>query len=322
MGEIGSYAQWRTAVDSGDLRRVTWVAGDQHVLVEEVIDTTKNKLNLSDLDYVSLSFSSTFDRDVWEAANQHPLTPGANRMILIRDADKLTRWPQLSAWLGRTRSLPGVYLVFVSADADLPSQSVGGKKTLKPHVAQLRAPRGFLVRCSALNEADALSWVRRRAHLDENTARYLLTRTGGNLAAAAAVCAKVALFPQTAGTVTIDALVAESSAVDFTDHLIALNKREALLSMTGLDHGDAMKLIAQLDSRLDLLERLNRIHVAGKSWRDATGVNPFLLRQYLKHARHYDVSSCIRRRRVLAVLDDQMRQGASDGVFELLVALW
>lgn len=319
---MGSYSQWRAAIDAGDLRRVTWVAGDQHVLIEEVVDTTKNKLNLSPMDYVSLSFSSTFDRDVWAAANQYPLNPGSNRMILIRDAEKLTRWHQLDAWLTRTRTLPGVHLVFVSNETDLPTHTVGGKKTLKPHVAGLKAPRGSLVKCTMPAEADALAFVRRRAPLDEGTARYLLTRTGGNLAAAAAVCAKLTLFQQRPGAATINALVAETPAAGFTDNLIALNKRQALLNLTGLHPSEQIKLIALLDSRLDLLERLHRIQIAGQSWRDATGINPFLLRQYMPHARHYDTASCTHRRRVLAVIDDALRTGARDGVFEALVSLW
>jgi len=282
----------------------------------------KNKLNVSDLDYVSLSFNPTFERDVWAEANQYPLNPGANRMILIRDADKLTRWGQLETWLGRTRSLPGVYLVFVSSEADLPSTSVGGRKHLKAHVAQLKAPRGSLVKCSALTDADALSWVARRAPLDEPTARHLLTRTGGNLTAAAAVCTKIALFDGKAGPATINALVVETPTQGFADNLIALDKRKALLNMAELGESDQIKTVALLDSRLDLLERLHRIQVAGQSWRDATGINPYLLRQYMPHARHYDTKSCTHRRRVLAVLDDALRTGARVGVLEALVALW
>jgi hypothetical protein len=322
VGEIGSYSQWRTAVDGGDLRRVTWVAGDQSVLVEEVIDTTKDKLNLSVLDYVSLSFGPRFERDVWAAANQYPLTPGANRMILIRDAERLTRWQQLTDWLARTRSLPGVYLVFVSGDAELPSVTVGGRKVLAPHVAQLKAPRGSLVKCAALSPADALGWVRRRSGLDEPLAQHLLTRTGGNLAQAAAVCAKLSLFPQSAGARTINSLVAESASAHFTDELIALNKRQALLCIPGIDDTEAHRLIGLLDSRLDLLEKLHRMQVAGKSWRETSGISPFLLRQYLPFARHYDTGSCTHRRRVLAVIDDAFRTGARDGVFEALTALW
>lgn len=319
---MASFSQWRAAVDAGDLRRVTWIAGDQPVLIEEVIDITKAKLGVTDLDYVSLTHTPTYDRDVWAEANQFPLNPGNNRMILIRDADTLTRWEQLTTWLSRTRALPGVYLVFVSNQDDLPTTGTGNKKTLKPHVAQLRAPRGFLVRCTTPSETDAVTWIRRRSTLDETTAKHLLTRTGGNLASAAAVCAKLALFPQTAGTATIDALVTETPAADFSDSLIALDKRRALLSADSLRDDDHYRLIALLDSRLDLLQKLHRIQIAGQSWRETTGINPYLQRLYMPHARHYDPAACTNRRRVLAVIDDALRGGARGAILEALVALW
>ncbi len=215
-----------------------------------------------------------------------------------------------------------MHLVFVSNETDLPYTKAGGKKTLAPHVAKLKAPKGFLVRCTGLNAADAITWVRRRARLDDAAAKYLLTRTGGNLSATASVCAKLALFDQDAGSATIDALVAESPTRDFTDHLIALEKRQALLALPDLDDSQRPKTIALLDSRLDLLERLHRIQIAGKTWRETTGISPFLMRQYLPYAKHYDVASCTQRRRVLAMIDDVFRQGARGGVFESLVACW
>lgn len=319
---IATYAQWRAAIDAGDLRRVTWVAGDQPILIEEVVDALKDKLSPSTMDYISLSLSPTLDRDVWAEANQYPLTPGSNRLILVRDADTITRWQPLQTWLARTRTLPGVYLLFVSSQPDLPYTTVGGKKTLKPHVALLKAPRGFVVRCTGLNEADAVAWVQRRSPLDAASAQYLLTRTGGNLAAAAAVCAKVTLFGQSVRSVALNTLITEQAADDFTDYLIALDKRRALLALPDLDDADRLKAVALLDSRLDLLERLNRIHTAGRSWRDVTGINPFLLRLYMPYARHYDSSACSNRRRALAVIDDALRSGARDAVMESLVALW
>jgi DNA polymerase III delta subunit len=315
---VGSFGQWRAAVDAGDLRRVTWVAGDQAVLIEEVVSTTKKMLNPSDLDYISLSYGPGFEQAVWSEANQFPLTPGANRLIVIRDANKLTRWNQLAAWMTRTRSLPGVYLVFVS---DKPEQ-LAGKKGVPAHLSCIRAPRGFIVRACGLPEDDAVAWVCRRGNLDPSLAKYLLTRTGGNLAAAAAVCTKLSLFAQGAGSATIDALVAESPCDDFTEDLIAGRKRHALLSLPDLNHTDRIRAIALLDSRLDLLATLHRMQAAGQGWRDAGPISPFLLRQYLPHARNYDTDACTHRRQVLAVLDDVLRRGADDGVMHALVALW
>lgn len=302
---------------------MTWVCGDQRVLVEEVVDTTRRLLAPSPLDYVPLDASDTDEHHIWSFALQYPLNPGAHRMILIRDAEKLTRWDRLTSWMDSTRQLPGVYLVFVSNETDLPYETAGGKKAgLKAHVAAIKAPRGSLVRCTMPNEADAIAWVRGRARMDEATASLLLTRTGGSLAQVAAVCAKVSLFDGPAGRATIEALCAERPSASFVDNILALDRKAALLRIPDLPDAEAGKVIGLLDSRLDLLASLHRLQVAGYGLRDMTGINPYLARQYLPIARMYDQSRCVHRRRVLAVVDDALRKGARTGVWEALVALW
>lgn len=315
---MGSYSRWRASFDTGDLRRVTWICGDQHVLIEEVITATKAKLNPSELDYVSFSFQPNFDRIVWNEANQDPLVPGANRLILIRDADKLTRWEHLHAWLARTRNQPGVYLILVSNEPDLPYAT---KKQLKPHVAALRAPRGYLVKCTLPGENEAIGWLQHRARLDTDAARYLLERTGGNLTAAAHTCTKLNLFTDPAGKASIAALTPETPAADLADSIIALDRRSAMLSARQLGHGERLGLVALLDSRLDLLNTLHKMQVAGRNHRDYS-LNQFLTRLYLPYARHYDTTSCVRRRRVLAFAEDAIRSGAKTGVLEALISLW
>lgn len=319
---MGSYAQWRTAVDAGELRRVTWVCGDQRVLVEEVVDTTRRKLAVSELDYVSLSHGPGFDREVWAQANQYSLSPGNNRLILVRDAEKLTDRGQLGDWLARTRYLPGVYLLFVSNESDLPRTAGRGIQGLLPWASAIKSPRGFLVRCTMPSESDAIAWVRRHSQLDDSAARHLLTRSGGNLSTAAAVTAKLSLFDGRASTATIDLLCMERPMDDFTDILLSLDKRRALLRIRDLDETDRLRLVPVLDARLDLLQGLHRHQIAGHTLRQITGVPPFLARQYLPLARHYDAARCAHRRRVLAVVDDALRTGARDGVLEALVSLW
>lgn len=287
-----------------------------------MVDAIRRRLNPSALDYLSISSGTDFDRTVWATANQYPLTPGVNRLILIRDAEKLNHRGQLDAWMLRTRQLPGVHLVFVSNDSDLPYSTVGGKKTLKPQLACLKAPRGSMVRCSMPAEKDAVAWARRRADLDDDTAKHLLTRSGGDLSTVAAVCAKLSLFTGRASKPTIDLLCVERPVDDFTETLLALDKRRSLLCIPDLDDTERYRLTGLLDSRLDLLAQLHRHQLAGHTLRELTGVNPYLARQYLPLARLYDPQRCAHRRRVLAVVDDAIRSGARIGVLEALVALW
>lgn len=309
---MGTYAQWRTAHDAGKLARVTWICGDQPVLIEEVIDAIKDKLKVAVTDYVSLSGSD--ETSVWAAANQYSLTRDANRMVLVRDADKLKRFEQLAQWGARCAAQPGVYLVFVSSEKD---------KKKQPNVIAELKTKARLVRCVEPNEDDALAWVRRRAPLDEPVARYLLERTGGNLSQAAAVCAKLALFDARAGTATINALADETPRNEFTDNLIAIDRRKAMLSLNQLAYGQQyFQIIGALESHLGTLEKIHRIQIAGRSWREATGVNPYLLRKFLPHSRHYSPADCDRRYRLLARISEALHAGNRIGPMEVLVALW
>lgn len=86
---MGTYRQWRVHADRGEVKRVTWVCGPERLLVEEVVDTTRRQIAASDMDYVTISCVPSAEnkepvKDMWDAASQYPLVPGANRLILCR----------------------------------------------------------------------------------------------------------------------------------------------------------------------------------------------------------------------------------------------
>ncbi len=322
---MSTYAQWRAGADKGDVRRVTWVCGDQRVLVEEVVTTIRDQLRPAALDYWSFTAGPDSEADIWAAAHQHPLDPGTagNRLVVVRGAQRLTGWAPLYAWLAAGRALAGAHLLFVADEPDLPYQYVQGKRAgLHPHVEAIKN-KGRIVRCAAPNEADALAFTLRRGpNLDPETARYLLHRTGGDLGVVAAVCAKLALLPGQPGHGSIDALCDEVSELSFADSLLALRKPAALHAAAALPEAEWPRLFALLDSRLDLLAALWRATRAGLAPREIAGHPIFLIRRYLPLARPYDPARCVYARRVLAVCDDAVRCGARTGVLEALVALW
>lgn len=293
------------------------------MLVEEVVDTTRKLLVLDDLNYASFTAGQDAESTVWAAANQYSLASGATRLTVIRDADKLKRWTHLTTWAANLRTMPGSYLLFVSAEPDFPYVGDGKRGTLKPHV-ELIKNKGRIVRCAMPNEDDAVAWVRRRCPLlDERTALHLLTRSGGSLSTAANVAAKLALFTNVAvNTATIDLLVEERSGQSFVDALLHDDKRSAVMLAATLDRAERARVIALLDSRLDVLGHLWNTVRAGQGLRDVTGVNPFLARLYLPIAKHYNPQRCAYTRRLLAVVDDAHRRGADEGVMEALVALF
>jgi len=314
---------WRAGADKGEVRRVTWVCGDQPVLVEEVIDTTRAQLQVSELDIASFTGGVDLDRSIWAAANQYPLAATARRLVLVRAAEKVKNWEPLEGWIAASRRLPNNYLLFASGDDDFPYLAGDGRRAgLKPHV-ELIKNKGRIVRCTLPNQTDLVAWAHRRAPtLDEPTLRHLLHYAGGNLSAVATVAGKLAVLNGTAGPRTVEALCDESPADTFADSLLSLNKRAALLHAETLDERDLPRLISHLDSRLDLLAQLWRATQAGLSPREVQGQPIFLVHRYLPIAKHYDPRKCVNCRRVLAVCDEAVKSGARIGLIEALVALW
>jgi DNA polymerase III delta subunit len=312
---LATFTQWRTSVDKGEVRRVTYVYGDQRVLVEEVVDMIRQRLAVAEANYVTLSAADQPARDIWAAALQLPLTPDQPRLVLIRDADKLTRWEPLDGWFDNIRQLPGIHLLFVGADE-------AGKHKRPLELIQPRRC-GQVVRCATPNDEDAIAWVRRRAPtLDQEMAYHLLRRIGGDLTLAAEVAAKLALFDTSPGPATINALCVEHPRSSFVDNLLAGAKRQALISLPSLGERDRAGAIGLLVSRVELLASLWRLSRAGQSAREVRGLPTYLVHQYLPLAKDYHPQRCAYTRRLLAVVDDTYRRGARDGVFEALVALW
>lgn len=322
---MSTYTQWRAAVDRGDVRRVTWVCGEQRVLVEEVVDTTRNLVDVDDLGYMSLRLGEIDQHGMWDVLNQY--STGARRFIVVRNAEEVSYWEPLEDWL-TDRTLAGIHVVFVSNDFTVYQTGDEGKKELTPHLAVMMARRrhAVVVRCATPNPTDAIAWVRRRAGiLDESTAQHLLVRVGGDLTAAVGVVDKLALFwdaERRIGPETVDQLCDQRSADTFTESLIMLRQRSALAAAQALSEHDYGKVIGLLESRLELLGTLNHHLRAGSGSRDISGLPHFLVRAYLPIAKHYDQGRCERSRQVLAVIDDALRSGARDGLMEALVALW
>lgn len=325
---MATYRQWRDHADKGDVKRVTWVCGEERTLVEEVVDTTRQLLSVSEMDYVALVAGLAPDKEVWAAMNQYPMEPTANRLVLVRDAEKLKRWRPFEDWMSNSRQMPTVYLLFVSGQHEFPYIVKDGKSTgeFPPHIDVIKN-RGRLVRCSTPNEDDLLAWVQRQAPMDGAVAQHLLERAAGNLGIVSNVCRKAALFPGRPSTTVIDVLCAEAPSDDFVDSLLTLNKQRAIRSLEAVPTSDYGKVIGRLDSRLELLAKLHSavrqrktlkdIAVSGKS-----DVPVFLARTLYPVAKHYDPIRRRSCRTVLTATDAAVRSGSTRGVMESLVALW
>lgn len=324
---MATYSQWRRSADLQGASRATWVCGSERILVEEVVDVTRAQTHDGNISHATTFHAGSGpDRDIWDTANQHDLRAHI-KLVIVRDAEKIKRWEPLGEWLNTMRSTPKVHLLFVSNDPDyFVVDKVKKSKTLQPYAELLRAKTrrvAQIVRCSPLNEADAIAWARRRApQLDEEMARYLLTRTGGNLWVTGAVCGKLFLFPGLVGKNVINQLCGEAPSGTFVEALLMMRKPEAFLALETLSESEYGMVLGLLDSRLDMLAMLNHAARSGYGNRDVQQLPVFLVQQFMPIAKHYDEARCLHIRRVLAVVDSAYRSGARGGLMEALVALW
>lgn len=95
-------------------RRLTYVCGNQAALREEVIDAARVLLDVNDLNFESLSADSDKPHKIWAAINQYPTNFTERRLVLVREADKLTKTEQLADWL-KSRHIPNVHVVMASS---------------------------------------------------------------------------------------------------------------------------------------------------------------------------------------------------------------
>src|SRR5687768_2270252 len=128
-----NFNQWQGYAVKKDVGRVTYVCGDQPVLVELVVDDIKNILQVPVTDFVALDASQ--DTNVWESAGQYGLDPDANRLVVVRNAECVQDWDLLSSWLGQTRANPKNYILFISSKPDAPAIYEKGKRVgYEPHI--------------------------------------------------------------------------------------------------------------------------------------------------------------------------------------------
>jgi len=319
-----SYAQWRNSIDKGQVAKVTWLCGDQRVLVEEVISETRKFLNVSEFDYFSFSGETDSLLAIWDSAYQYALEPDANRFILVRDAEFITEWGSLTRWFVDSKNLVGTYLMFVSNDADYPYVPDTKKPELAAHVELIRS-KGKTVKCSLPNDEELIAWVKRNSNFSDMTAKFLIERAGSDLPTVMNVCKKSLMFRGDPGPQVTAQLTQEFAKQSFSDCLIFNNKKSALLELNALPESEYARVVGQLYSRLDVLHTLWKAvpnFNTSRELAEATGIKLFLVHKYGAIAKNYDPTRLTKCRNVLTVVDDAIQRHATAGAMELLVGLW
>ncbi len=315
--KMASFVQWSQKRDS--LYRIYWLCGSERVLVEEIVDDLKDRIGPSDLDYRSFDAEVTADAELWSHINQFPMVPGAKRLIVIRQADKIKNWEPLEMWLSE-RSTTTV--VFVSSLPDYPRDN---EKEVLSHVERI-GTRGRQIRCSLLSVKDTKNYVRSRLDLTEDGMDLVLSRTQCSAFPVTNFLRKTRILGVTRLSVQqVAALVPQEASGRFIDALLSRDKPSALATAPSIPTSDVGRLLGLLEKRvrwLDAMYQAFRRHHSINSMVAEEIVPRFAARELEPYVRHYApdrIKSCLT---ILRLADELLTDGQGKNALLLLTALW
>ena len=331
---MSTFSGWLTSIQKKpEPRQITWVCGPEVVLVEEVVRYVVDYLGPEPWNLVTLVAGLDSERLVWSSLDQHPMGTSP-RVVVVRHAENLTDWDRFILWVKNRARNPRTYVVMVSAEAGVPKteptpeqRRAGGRPSPVPHIAAIGS-KGHVVECKPFTSATAVKsveWVQSKAKMRDGVARHLLTRANWDLRRVRDTCQKLAVFPDEVTISVVNALLAEQPRDTFTDALLALDRRTALLALETTDTDDIGRIIGLLDYRLEQAARIYDMVSDHKSPGDmakSLGAQAFLLGDLLKVSKHYDTKRRMEIRRILAMADAAHRAGEATGVLEAVVILW
>jgi DNA polymerase III delta subunit len=331
---VATWSQWWVAYNKNPApKQVIWLCGPELVLIDEVVETTRRRINPEPWDYSSYFVGEGSERDMWASVNGFPAgaTP---RLVLIRDAEKLEHPEYIEEFLANRAKNPNTYLVFVSNDneaARVP-QTPEEKKSrtlgaLLPHIAAINT-KGRVIECKPFTGATAkhaVAWVMAKAPVRQNVAAHLLNRANGNLRLVRDVCAKLSVFDETLTFSMVNALLSEQPRDTFVDAMLALDKKTALLALEQLAPSDYSRTLGQLDSYLELAGRVHDMTLEHKTQSEIVrdlGNRGFLAKDIAAVSKYYDRKRLHNIRTFLAEADVALNQGTTVGLMEALVVFY
>jgi hypothetical protein len=320
---LATYGQW---AKKRELGRISWVCGNEPVLIEEIVATALVQATASFV----LDAGQCREADIWSAAASPPSDPDERLLVLVRSAQRMKRWDQLGQLLA-ARDLGQVRVLFVSSEDRLAKRRGEDeeKAVLAPHLAMLRDSRsGMVVECRVPEDwRDMPEWLLEWASTvlggAGRVAGEMLLMLSGSVTEAAAVAAKLTGAGIAPSREMISALA--DPAGSYTEAVIAGRTAEALAAAAGMTPEDTGAAIGLLASRLDLLLALHEAamrHWDARETAVRANVPSFLQLRYRAAAASYSYERARALRLVLADADAAWRSGVQDGVPEFVAVLW
>lgn len=326
---MSTYSDWRkTFLKRPEPRIATWLCGPESVLIEDIIRATKKVLTPEPWDFVSLVVGEDSEREVWAQLAQHPSGQG-NRLIVVRNAEKLKQTERITAFIKHWTENPHTYVIFVSNEETIRHTEPTRERPKGEIVPFLRfGVKGHVIECKPFTQRTvpvAIEWVKSKAKMRDGVASYLLDRANGDLRLARDTSQKLSYFEGEPTIGAVNELLSEMPRDTFSDALVAMDKKTALLALERLPVGDYSRTLGLLDQRLDLAGLVHDMMLEHKTASEiarAAGNKNFLVPEVMKVAKHYDSKRRLEIRRVLAMADETLRGGESIGVLEVVVSQW
>jgi DNA polymerase III delta subunit len=319
---------WRGWNKNPNPKQVTWLCGTERVLVDEVLLSIRRALMPDSWNYVPLAAGDDSERTIWSEIFMLQQGIDTTRLVVVRNAERLKAPDRLVEFAKRKDSHPGVFLVLVSSDAEVPRAEPVGDARRGEVLPWLVKSKAAVIECKPFTQdtaKTAVEWVVARTHMRAVVAAHLLTRADGNMRLVRDACVKLAVFHGEITVSAINDLLSAQPRDTFVDALIAMDKPEALKALARLPEDDYSRALGMLDSQLDLVGMIHDMqteHAPLHEIARKAGSRGFLVKGLLTAASHYDVKRRVLIRRALTLSDSVLRAGEKVGVMEALVALW
>lgn len=328
---MASLADYYRVVERDGVKRFTYVCGPDRLLVEEIVDDVRRRVEPNDLDYVVLYAGEVKDKEIWAQVNQYTATQEIwvegerrqrKRLVVVRDAEKVKSWAGFEDWItsgemGRgTRAQ--VVVLFVGSDHEWSPDRM-------PDVRDRIIKSGLYVKAGPLKDEAAVEYLCRSGKVDAHHAKYLLDRVGHDLDAAANCVRKMKYFQGTLNEQAIDRLTTRAPADDFVHALVNLKMKQAISAIEQVPESEFGRIFATLDTKLVQLYKVNKATRRNANFREivvASKLESFQVKELMDAAKYYDANRVRKAVSALNFVDSSWANGARDGLLEALVATW
>lgn len=325
-----TFSQWWKGYDArGKIHDHYYVLGPERVLVDEVVDIVVAEHQVAEWNRHNFVVGIHPDAQIWDSLYSTSLDGGPS-LTIVYGADQLSN-SHLIPDLVQTKPKTHV-VVFVSnavkIEREREEQEDGTFKQVLPSYLQGFEKRGRVIECTPFTQSTAkvaVAWVQSKMEARENALVHLLNASNGDLRLVRDVVTKLKWIGEPATVRAVSVLLKGEPSDTFTDALLALDKKTAMVALRKISSSEYLQLIGHLDAQIDLAGRVHDMLVQHKTVPEimrAVGSQAFLVPSISKIAKHYSGERRAAIRNLLAEADRRTRSGNNEGVMESLIALW